>query len=87
MSAILNNMTKNAQGIYKGGANEVDVGYDTGDVIIVSFAVLKAGEEVPTALGSIQSDPLTAPDEGKKWLWSSRDWIEQGEVIVPPPEE
>lgn len=87
MALTLNDLTLNSAGIYKGGAREVfspDVVEDKtnelveGDKLVIRFyKVPKVGEE--TLIGTIESEILGDPGEGKKWCWFSRDWCEPGD--------
>ena len=76
--AEFNNLVLNSEGIYKGGARDITAGFDEGDVLCIRFVKKPVGGGAEVALGEVNSDALIAPESGKKWLWSSRDWIENG---------
>jgi len=78
MTDTFNSLSKNSQGIYKGGARSVDAPLQEGDVLLVKvFVKKKATPSVETSLGEFSSSVVEAPAKNKKWHWFLRTWMEQ----------
>ncbi len=78
MPDIKNDLIKNSQGIYKGGARSKDNALELGDVLVVkTFIKKKAAPTVEIPMSEFKSAAVEAPAKGKKWHWFLRTWMEQ----------